>query len=59
MREIGQTTPEPGLYRCAICGAEVSIGAGESFPACEGRDHSPRWVLSEERVMTAAGAERG
>jgi len=58
MREIGQTSPEPGLYRCAICGAEIYVQAGESFPSCPGQNHSPRWVFIEERALVMAGAER-
>jgi hypothetical protein len=58
MREIGQTSPESGRYRCAICGVEIQVPAGEDFPACPSKDHSPRWVLCEERVLTMAGASR-
>lgn len=58
MREIGQTSPETGRYRCAMCGAEIRVKAGEKFPACAGKDHAPKWVLCEERVLTFAGAGR-
>jgi len=55
MLEIGQISPEKGLYRCATCGAEISLRAGEEFPPCPGRDHTPKWVFCEERVLTLAG----
>ena len=58
MSEIGQTSPESGRYRCAICGAEIHVEAGEVFPACTGKDHSPRWVLCEELILSMAGAGR-
>ena len=58
MREIGQTSQETGRYRCAICGAETQVQAGERFPACPDRDHTPKWVLCEERVLTMSGASR-
>jgi len=58
MREIGQTSPEDGRYRCSVCGAEVQMHAGEQFPACPDKDHTPKWILSSERVLTLAGAGR-
>jgi hypothetical protein len=58
MREIGQISPEPGLYRCAICGSEVYVQTGESFPSCPGQDHAARWVLAEDRDLALAGAAR-
>jgi hypothetical protein len=58
MREIGQISPEPGLYRCAICGAEVYVESGESFPSCPGQDHSPRWILTENHILAMAGSSR-
>jgi len=58
MREIGQTSPESGRYRCATCGAEIHMQAGETFPSCPGKDHTPRWVLCEELILTMAGSVR-
>jgi hypothetical protein len=58
MREIGQTSPESGRYRCATCGAEIQMRAGEIFPSCPNKDHTPKWVLSEERELTMAGSAR-
>ena len=52
MRETGQTTPESGWYRCAICGAEIYMEAGDSFPFCARQDHAPRWLLTESCELT-------
>jgi hypothetical protein len=57
MIEISQIAPESGLYRCAICGAEVRVWVGEPLPACLGKDHSPRWIFDEQALMIA-GASR-
>jgi len=54
MSEIGQTSPEDGRYRCAVCGAEIRISLGETFPSCPSQDHSPRWVLCEDRILAMA-----
>ena len=58
MCEIGQSSPENGRYRCAICGAEIHVETGETFPACPSKDHSPRWVLCEELILSMASAGR-
>ena len=58
MSEVGQTSRENGRYRCTVCGAEVQMHAGETFPACPSKDHTPKWVLSEELILTMAGAVR-
>jgi hypothetical protein len=58
MCEIGQISPEAGRYRCAICGAEIRMKAGESFPSCPGEDHSPRWTLCDEDNSSLAGSAR-
>lgn len=58
MSEIGQTSPESGRYRCSICGAEIHVEAEETFPACPSKDHTPRWVLCEELILTMAGGGR-
>lgn len=58
MREIAQISTIPGLYRCAVCGAEVHVQAGEPFPSCPSKDHSPRWILCEERILAVAGQAR-
>lgn len=31
----GDISPEAGIYRCATCGAEVKLTAGETFPPCD------------------------
>lgn len=54
MCEIGQISPEAGRYRCAICGAEIRMKAGGSFPACPGEEHSPKWVLCDGGKLSFA-----
>jgi len=58
MCEIGQTSPENGRYRCTTCGAEIHVQAGEAFPACPCKDHTPKWVLCEELMLSMAGSAR-
>ena len=45
---------ENGRYRCTVCGAEIHVQAGETFPSCPSKDHTPKWVFSEERILTMA-----
>jgi hypothetical protein len=59
MFEIAQISRQPGVYRCVICGAEVFVHAGQRFPQCAGRDHTPRWVLTAKKAAVVVAASTG
>jgi hypothetical protein len=52
MLEEGQSTPQPGLYRCATCGSELFVPADIPFPSCGATDHATRWLF--QRIIHAA-----
>ncbi|HTQ57780.1 MAG TPA: hypothetical protein VMI94_25105 [Bryobacteraceae bacterium] len=53
MNEEGQISRDSGLYRCPICGAQVYVSAGMSFPSCLSGDHATRWILAASPIPPA------
>lgn len=46
----GDSTPDPGIYRCAACGDEIGIAKGHTLPPQNHHQHKPgtgaiRWQL--------------
>lgn len=46
----GDTTPDPGIYRCAACGDEIGIAKGHTLPPQNHHQHKLgvgpiRWQL--------------
>ncbi len=46
----GSAAPNPGIYRCAVCGDEIGIAKGHTLPPQNHHQHAPgsgpiRWQL--------------
>lgn len=46
----GDSTPDPGIYRCTACGDEIGIAKGHTLPPQNHHQHKPgagpiRWKL--------------
>jgi hypothetical protein len=62
--EPGMLAPNPGIYRCEVCGREIAIAAGHTLPP---QNHSSACTVSANpvasgrvaRVTDAPSAHRG
>ncbi len=54
LHEPGVEAPNPGIYRCAVCGREIAIAAGHDLPPQNHHQHPQRERIQRRLVVSHA-----